>query len=129
MEAGGGGEGFDSSALFTLSNGAKRSPDVCWISGPHWAALSPEQRAKFAHVCPDFVLELRSDTDRLGPMQKKMREYAANGARLGWLIDPKNKRVEIYRPGQDAEALDGPQTLSGEDVLPGFVLDLTEIWA
>jgi Uma2 family endonuclease len=128
IDAGGGGEGFDSSSLFTLPNGAKRSPDVCWISGPHWAALSPEQRAKFAHVCPDFVLELRSESDRLGPLQKKMREYAANGVRLGWLIDPKTKRAEIYRQGRDVEALDNPASLSGEDVLLGFTLDLTEIW-
>jgi Uma2 family endonuclease len=128
IEEGGGGEGFGSSSLFILPNGAKLSPDVSWIAGPHWDALSPQQKAKFAHVCPDFVLELLSPTDRLSATRDKLHDYRNNGVRLGWLLDPQNKRVEIYRPGRDPEVLDAPQALSGEDVLPGFTLELTEIW-
>lgn len=127
-EADGMGEGFDSSAGFTLPNGAVRSPDVSWVKRERWASLTDEQRDGFAHICPDFVVEIRSSTDRLSKLRAKMTEYLANGARLGWLLDPKNKRVEIFRPGKDAEKLDAPETLSGEDVLPGFTLALSEIW-
>ncbi len=94
-----------------------------------WNALTREQQTGFAPLCPDFVLELRSESDNMAPLQAKMREYMENGARLGWLIDRKNKKVEIYRQGQEVEVLDNPSTLSGEAVLPGFVLDLTEIWS
>ena len=121
------GKVFDSSSGFTLPNGARRSPDTSWIKTSRWEALSQEQRKEFAPICPDFVLELRSKTDRLSAVQKKMREYMENGARLGWLLDPKSKRVEIYRPGREAEILDNPALLSGEDVLLGFTLDLTGI--
>jgi Uma2 family endonuclease len=121
------GLAFESSAGFTLPNGSKRSPDAAWIRMDRWDALSARQRRNFAHICPDFVVELRSETDRLKNLQKKMDEYIANGARLGWLIDPIKRQVHIYRPGKAVERLDEPQTLSGEDVLPGFVLDLTDI--
>ena len=119
---------FDSSTGFKLPNGANRSPDLSWIPQHRWDALTAEQRQKFLPLCPDFVLELRSPSDSLKTLQNKMVEYIENGAKLGWLIDPKNRRVEIYRPGQDVEILDAPKTLSGEDILPGFILDLATIW-
>ncbi len=118
------GIAFDSSTGFKLPNGAERSPDASWIRRERWEALTSTERKKFAPICPDFVVELRSETDSLKDLQAKMREYIENGARLGWLIDRKNQRVEIYRPGKDVEILLSPVSLSGEDVLPGFVLDL-----
>ncbi|MBC6432265.1 Uma2 family endonuclease [Nostoc sp. HG1] len=121
------GEVFDSSTGFTLPNGAERSPDVSWVKIERWNALTPEQQEKFAPICPDFVVELRSRTDSLKELQEKMQEYIENGAQLGWLIDRKNKRVEIYRPGKDVEILDNPASLSGENILPGFVLHLQQI--
>ena len=121
------GNGYDSSTVFTLPNGAKRSPDLSWITKVRWDALPEEQQKEFAFICPDFVVELRSTTDRLSTVQKKMQEYLENGARLGWLIDPKSKRVEIYRQGQTVEILDAPASLSGEDVLPGLTLSLKGI--
>ncbi|WP_414512029.1 Uma2 family endonuclease [Nostoc sp. PCC 9305] len=121
------GEVFDSSTGFTLPNGAERSPDASWVKIERWNALTPEQQEKFAPICPDFVVELRSRTDSLKELQDKMQEYIENGTQLGWLIDRKNKRVEIYRPGKDVEILDNPASLSGENVLPGFVLYLQPI--
>lgn len=123
------GEAFDSSTGFHLPNGADRSPDAAWIRQERWDALSLEQQETFAPICPDFVLELRSKTHSLEKLQAKMREYIENGASLGWLIDRKNQRVEIYRTGKDVEILEHTVSLSGEDVLPGFVLDLTEVWS
>jgi Uma2 family endonuclease len=123
------GKAFNSSTGFHLPNGADRSPDASWVRQDRWDTLTPEQRKGFAPLCPDFVLELRSESDNMEPLRAKMREYMANGARLGWLIDRKNKKVEIYRQGQEVEVLDNPSTLSDEDVLPGFVLDLTEVWS
>jgi len=122
------GKTFDSSSGFHLPNGADRSPDAAWVRQDRWDALTPEERKSFVPLCPDFVLELRSENDNMEPQRAKMREYMENGARLGWLIDRKNRKVEIYRQGQDVELLDNPVTLSGEDVLLGFVLDLTEVW-
>ena len=121
------GKVFDSSSGFTLPNRAKRSPDTAWIEQSRWAALSESERKDFSPICPDFVVELRSTTDRMSALQKKMCEYRDNGARLGWLIDPKSRRVEVYRPGQEVEILDNPESLFGEDVLPGFVLSLKGI--
>jgi Uma2 family endonuclease len=121
------GVAFDSSGGFRLPNGADRSPDASWVKKDRWDALTPEQKDSFAPLCPDFVVELRSRTDSLKKLQEKMQEYIDNGARLGWLIDRQNRRVEIYRPGQDVEIIENPATLSGEDVLPGFVLNLEEI--
>jgi Uma2 family endonuclease len=123
------GVAFDSSSGFHLPNGSSRSPDAAWIRQDRWDALSIEQQETFAPICPDFVLELRSKNDSIEKLRAKMREYIDNGARLGWLIDRKNQQVEIYRPGQDVEVLNHPVSLSGENVLPGFVLDLTEIWS
>jgi Uma2 family endonuclease len=122
------GVAFDSSTGFKLPNGAERSPDASWVKKERWESLTVEQQAKFAPLCPDFVVELSSPSDSLQNLQEKMREYINNGAKLGWLIDRKNQQVEIYRPDRDVEILSSPQTLSGEDVLPGFVLELTEIW-
>lgn len=122
------GEAFDSSTGFELPNGANRSPDAAWVRKDRWAALTPEQQAGFVPLCPDFVVELRSKTDVLKTLQAKMQEYMDNGAQLGWLIDPRSRRVEIYRPGQPVEILEHPDTLSGEAVLPGFNLTLQRIW-
>ena len=124
----GSGETFDSSTVFTMPNGALRSPDACWIEKSRWGAFTEEELDDFTLICPDFVVELRSSSDRLSAVQKKMREYMENGARLGWLIDPISRRVEIYRPGQDVEILDNPTSVSGEPVLLGFTLDLKGIF-
>ncbi|MGK7932668.1 MAG: Uma2 family endonuclease [Microcystaceae cyanobacterium] len=120
---------FDSSTGFKLPNGANRSPDASWVSQARWDALTPEQRQGFAPLCPDFVVELRSKNDALKDLQAKMEEYIQNGAKLGWLIDPKNKRVEIYRPRQEVEILENPNQLSGERVLSGFSLSLKRVWS
>jgi Uma2 family endonuclease len=122
------GEVFDSSTGFTLPNKADRSPDVSWVEKSRWSALTPEQREKFIPLCPDFVIELVSPSDSLKKSQEKMQEYMENGCRLGWLINRKKREVEIYRPGEDVEVLQSPLTLSGENVLPGFVLNLQKIW-
>jgi Uma2 family endonuclease len=122
------GIAFDSSTGFKLPNGADRSPDAAWIPLEKWQNLTEKERQRFVPVCPDFVVELRSKTDSLKSLQDKMKEYIENGARLGWLINPQDKQVEIYRQGKEVEILDYPQTLSGEDVLLGFVLDLQFIW-
>jgi Uma2 family endonuclease len=120
---------FSSSTIFTLPNGADRSPDAAWVSSDRWEALTPQEQEKFPPLCPNFVIELRSPSDRLKSIQEKMQEYRDNGAQLGWLIDPQNQKVEIYRQGQSVEVLDFPTSLSGENVLPGFVLDLGRILA
>ena len=119
---------FESSTGFTLPNGAVKSPDASWVSNERWEALSEEEQRQFSHLSPDFVVELRSSSDSLKNLQEKMQEYIDNGVRLGWLIDPKTKQVEIYRPGQDVEVLQSPTTVSGEDVLPGFELNLNKVW-
>ena len=118
------GKVFSSSTIFTLPNGAKRSPDVAWIAKERWDALPLEEQEKFAKICPDFVIELRSRTDSLTQLQAKMEEYLVNGVKLGWLIDPMSQQVAIYRPNQTVEIISLPTTLSGENVLPGFTLEL-----
>ena len=122
------GIAFDSSTGFKLPNGADRSPDAAWIPLEKWQNLTEKERQRFVPLCPDFVIELRSKTDSLKPLQDKMKEYIENGTRLGWLINPQDRQVEIYCQGKEVEILDYPQTLSGEDVLYGFVLDLQLIW-
>jgi Uma2 family endonuclease len=126
-EADGTGEHFDSSTGYTLPNGATKSPDASWIRKERWNALTPEQKKKFAPICPDFAVELCSPSDDREMAREKMREYVSQGLCLGWLIDPIDGTVEIYRPGRPVETLDKPATLTGEDVLPGFVLDLKGI--
>ncbi|MGB3494713.1 MAG: Uma2 family endonuclease [Elainellaceae cyanobacterium] len=122
------GEYFDSSTGFKLPNGANRSPDASWVRRDRWEALTLPEQEGFVPLCPDFVVELRSPTDSLKSLREKMQEYMDNGAQLGWLIDPQNKRVEVYRVGQAVEVLEHPSTLSGEAVLPGFMLSLKRIW-
>ncbi|MEH1867734.1 MAG: Uma2 family endonuclease [Nostoc sp.] len=125
-DADGTGLSFDSSTGFKLPNGANRSPDASWVSRERLEALNPDP-AKFLPLAPDFAVELRSASDSLKTVQQKMQEYIENGVRLGWLIDPQNQQVEIYHPGQEVEVLRSPTSLSGEDVLPGFILDLAQI--
>jgi Uma2 family endonuclease len=123
------GQVFDSSTCFKLPNGADRSPDVSWIRQDRWDALTPEQKEKFPPICPDFAIELMSPSDTLKTVQGKMQEYIDNGLQLGWLLDRKDRQVEIYRPEQTVERLRSPMSLSGEAILPEFVLDLGFIWA
>lgn len=127
-EADGTGVAFDSSTGFTLPNGAIRSPDASWIKKEKWETLSKERPEEFAPLCPDFVVELRSPSDRLSELQAKMQEYIDNGALLGWLLDPQDRRVYVYRPHRPIEILDGPAELRGDPILPGFVLAVREVW-
>ena len=120
---------FDSSTGFKLSTGADRSPDASWMKLERWNALTSEQQQRFAPICPDFVVELRSSSDNLQPLKDKMEEYMREpGIQLGWLIDRKHRKVYIYRPGIPEKCLDNPATVSGEQVLPGFVLNMSKIW-
>lgn len=119
---------FDSSGGFKLPLGGDRSPDASWLRLERWEELTPKQRQKFLPLCPDFLIELRSETDSIEALREKMQEYLDNSLRLGWLIDPKTKNVEIYRQNREVEVLKSPTTLSGEDVLPGFILDLQPIF-
>jgi Uma2 family endonuclease len=127
-DADGTGVVFDSSVGFRLPNGARVSPDASWVSRERYEAVPPEEREKFAPICPDFVAELRSPSDNLQELQERMAEYIENGAGLGWLLDPPSQRVYVYRPGREVEILEEPETVSGDSVLPGFVLSLQEIW-
>ena len=127
-EVDGSGLVFDSSSGFTLPNRAVRAPDVSWIQRDRWHTLTPAEQARFAPICPDFVIELRSPSDSLKMLQEKMQEYIDNGARLGWLIDPQSHRVEVYRPDAEIEALQDPESLRGDPVLVGFRLDLQRVW-
>jgi Uma2 family endonuclease len=120
---------FSSSAGFKLPNGADRSPDAAWVRQERWDALSPEQQRKFPPIAPDFVIELRSESDDLEELRAKMREYMDNGVFLGWLINPKAQQVEVYRQGQPVEFLDAPESLSGGVILPGFNLELNRIFS
>ena len=122
------GKVFDSSTGFKLPNGADRSPDASWVKLERWNALTSEQQKKFPPICPDFVVELMSPSDSLKETQDKMKEYRDNGAVLGWLINRKSRQVEIYRQNQEVEVLESPVAVSGEDVLPGFILNLESIW-
>lgn len=128
VEKDGSGEGFDSSTGFRLPNGAKRSPDLSWIKSEKWNAIPKAKRKKFAPVCPDFVVELRSETDSLTRLQTKMEEYIENGASLGWLIDAAKRKVYVYRPNAEVEVLENPTEISGEPLLKDFTLNLKEIW-
>jgi Uma2 family endonuclease len=123
------GKAFDSSTGFRLPNGATRSPDAAWITLDRWENLTLAQRKRFLPLCPDFALELVSENDDVDDTRSKMQEYLDNGLRLGWLINPKARQVEIYRPSQAVELLNAPKSLSGEDVLTGFSLNLHPIWS
>jgi Uma2 family endonuclease len=118
------GRVFSSSTIFRLPEGGDRSPDAAWVAIERWESLTPEEQEKFPPICPDFVIELRSRTDSLSQLQEKMQEYLNSGLRLGWLINPQAQQVEIYRPNQTVEIVQLPVSLSGEDTLPGFVLNL-----
>jgi Uma2 family endonuclease len=122
------GVSFDSSSGFKLSNGATRSPDVSWIELNRWNSLSDKQKRGFAPINPDFVIELMSPTDNLEDLQKKMGEYISCGVKLGWLINPDEQKVEIYRIDRDKKVINNPSSLSGEDLLPGLTVDLSDIF-
>ena len=126
--ADGTGVGFDSSTVFSLPNGAKRSPDLAWVRLSRWNALTAEQRRGFPPLCPDFVIELRSHTDSLSALMDKMQEYISNGAALGWLIGPMERKVYVYRPQTEVECLEDPASISGGELLESFTLDLAEVW-
>src|ERR1044071_1425127 len=120
---------FDSSTIFALPNNARRSPDASWVRREKWDRLSERQKDGFAPICPDFVIELRSSSDRLRILLNKMSEYIENGASLGWLIDPSKRQVYVYRPEHEVVLLDNPETVSGDPLLPGFILNLTKLWS
>lgn len=123
------GNTFDSSSGFRLPDGSMRSPDAALIAWPRWNALSENQQEAFPPICPEFIIELRSPSDRLAPLQEKMRAWIANGVELGWLVDPSRKAVEIYRPGREVEVVEGGSAVEGEGPVAGFVLELGRIWA
>ncbi len=122
------GVAFDSSGGFILPNGAIRSPDASWVERSRYEALTPEQREKYLPLCPEFVIELRSPSDRLVTLQEKMVEYVENGARLGLLLDPARRRVYVYKPGEPVRELADPEEVSADRILPGFVLKPREVW-
>jgi Uma2 family endonuclease len=122
------GKVFSSSTCFKLPNKADRSPDAAWVMREKWNQLSPEQQKRFPPICPDFAIELGSESDALEPLQQKMQEYIDNGMCLGWLINPQDRQVEIYRASQSKQVLQNPRQLDGENVLPGFVFDLSILW-
>jgi Uma2 family endonuclease len=122
------GVAFDSSGGFILPNNAMRAPDAAWIAITRWNSLTVQQQRRFPPLCPDFVVELLSETDRLETAQEKMEEWIANGCRLAWLIDPGSEQVHIYRAHGEVGSVEGfDNTVSGEDVLPGFELELREL--
>jgi Uma2 family endonuclease len=122
------GKVFDSNAEYILPSGAARSPDASWVLRSRLATLTPEQKKKFPPLCPDFVVELRSPSDRLREVQAKMREWIDNGSKLGWLIDPTTRTVYVYRPGQTTERLVDPRRVEGEPPVDSFVLEMAGIW-
>ena len=127
-DSNGTGIAFDSSTGFILPNGANRSPNASWIPLAKWNALTEEQKQRFLPLCPDFAVELLSPSDKLEKTQAKMQEYLDNGMVLGWLIHSSQQQVEIYCQGKSIEVLNAPNSLSGEDILPNFILDLQPIW-
>jgi Uma2 family endonuclease len=122
------GKATGPSTGFILPNGANRAPDASWIAPEQWSSITAEQRKKFLPVCPFFLIEVRSPSDSLKALQEKMSDYIANGCKLGWLIDPENRQVHVYRPDQPVQVHDNPATASGDPELPGFVLDLEPVW-
>jgi Uma2 family endonuclease len=128
VERDGTGIGFDSSAGFTLPDGAVLSPDVSWVRREKWDALTEDEQERFAHLCPDFVIELRSRWNTLKAQQEKMQKYLDNGTQLAWFIDPRNRQIYIYRKGEEVEVLTDAATVSADPILRGFVLQLAELW-
>jgi len=128
-KADGTGIAFSSSTGFVLPNGAERSPDLAWVRRARWEALSQDERERFPPLCPDFVGEICSRSDWLSRLQEKVQEYIDNGARLGWLLDPLERKVHVYRPGEPVVCLDDPETISGDPVLPGFTLHVQQLFA
>lgn len=122
------GKYYNSNTGFKLPDSSVRAADAHWVSSARWNALSAEQRAGFASICPDFVIEVRSETDRLPPLQKKMEQWVANGAEVAWLIDPIEKAVTIYRPGDQPEHLAHPTSVQGTGPIAGFELVMARIW-
>jgi Uma2 family endonuclease len=122
------GATFDSNAGFKLPDGSMRSPDAAWIAWPRWNALTEKQKEEFSPICPEFVIELRSPSDRLTELQAKMQMWVANGARVAWLVDPERKTVEVYRPGREAEVIEGGSAVEGDGPVAGFVLELGRVW-
>jgi Uma2 family endonuclease len=127
-EADGRGYAFDSNTGFSLRDGSMLSPDASWVERNRWDAMTEEQKDEYSPICPEFVIELRSPSDRLAPLQEKMQAWIANGAQLAWLIDPLRKAVEIYRPGREPEVLEGGSAVEGEGPVAGFVLELGKVW-
>lgn len=123
------GVAFDSSTIFKLPNGAKRSPDLAWIRNERWEKLTVEEKEKFPPLCPDFVVELRSPSDSIVNLQNKMSEYIETGASLGWLIDPLERKISVYRPNAEVDVLINPESVSGEPLLKKFSLKMKKIWA
>lgn len=123
------GVGFDSSTVFKLPNGAKRSPDLAWIKNERWESLTDEEQEKFPPMCPDFVVELRSPSDSIKNLQAKMEEYVENGASLGWLIDPIERKIHVYRPAAEPEILENPDSVNGAPLLEKFSLKMKKIWS
>jgi Uma2 family endonuclease len=122
------GRAFGSNTGFILPNQANRAPDASWVKMSRLAKIDARKKRKFIPLSPDFLIEVRSPSDRLPTWQDKMEEYRENGTSLGWLIDPKGRKVYVYRPGKRVECLNHPKRLSGDPELPGFVLDLAPIW-
>jgi Uma2 family endonuclease len=129
VESNGTGKGFDSSTGFTLPNRATRSPDLAWVKLSRWNTLTDKEQEEFPPLCPDFVVELRSLSDSLDTLKAKMQEYLDNGAQLGWLIDPVEKKIYIYRPEETVECLNNPEVISGDPLLPGFILNVSKLWS
>ncbi|HVF47561.1 MAG TPA: Uma2 family endonuclease [Pyrinomonadaceae bacterium] len=124
----GNGKVTDSNGAYVLPSGATYAPDAAWVKKDRLKHFTPEQMKKFLPLAPDFVIELRSESDSLDDSKAKMAEWIENGVQLGWFIDPQNKQVHIYRPDRDVRILDDPAAVSGDDILPGFELDLSEVW-
>lgn len=117
----------DSNGGYTLPDTSMRAPDVGWVSNERLATVTPEDREKFAHICPDFVIELRSNSDNLTELKTKMGKWIKNGVRLGWLVDPQTQTTTIYRPNHEPEDKVFTAVLSGEDVLAGFEMNVAEV--
>ncbi len=127
-EADGRGFAFDSSGGFTLPDTSMRNPDGAWVERSRWDALTDSQQSSFAPICPDFVIELRSPSDRLALVEAKMEMWIANGAQVAWLIDPQRKVVEIYRSGDSPEVLHEPSSVRGTGPVAGFELVMARVW-